>query len=809
MAHSDKRGGSSKFDLPRQEEAYSKDLIGEQLDAFTQKQDIPSLRDRLRIGFNEVAMLAFDRTNEKIKGLVEARAESPEEAEKLYNEMVEMFVNIQTRGPWRYANELSSGTSDKAKLWFTIAYSEMKGYEKEMDLNDQEFVEDVKRIEKNLDDAAKNSEAFFQEAREFMLKDAKGKMRFALVEVGSGKKTRKIEDKSAPIGDGFAAFLPMALKGYDAGIVHDAEGWVFIGAREEIDEAMIEATGLKKEVGPDDRDPTRQVTFFVNDQGVKVIKKLHPAFLIVLTKSFDIARDITRAVNEKDVVRAAEDALGHTRVIQTTEKNREELEEVDEALERLKAMGYMRIPEVKPLTDELATSSELSRPREEFYDRMLYVRGMYVFMDALSQLHQRRKAEGKIVSEHDVDALSRRIWSKMEQKVEELRHVNGILDEEMDRMPANLTKVIDMAGGAGDLGLAITNEMLSRGREVEETEIVDPQEGVAEFMETIIEHLPFRKDLERIAHHNTGYLQDAEITPESIVVAKHACGTLTDAVIEQWRDSESPMLVAMTCCQDKAKDEPARYGFRQEEWSRLCVESGKTGIEVPDEPGPARDEALERVKEGMVAMKTLDMARVGYLRRHGFAARLDITDKFPKGDTIIARRLPDDFMDKLSGLERLEKEDPRQFENVMMKIDVLAVGIDRQDLGREEFGEDWKPEDFAELTSRFVQPAFEDYRFEWEVSAEKVAEAERLRKAEENERAKERQKTLMRLVFKSEKGRIDLYVKDRAQAAGKTVQGPEMGRIIEAIKNRMFRSETDDADAIRASVDELMSEMEY
>ena len=783
--------------------------IGEQLDAFTEMHGIPSLRDRLRIGLNPVAMLALESTREQIKGLVNSNSESPEQAEKLYNEMVEMLIAIHTRGPWHYANELSTGTSDKAKLWFTVAYSAMKGYEKEMDLNDQEFVENVKRIKKNLTDAAENPETFFEEARVFMLSDAEKKMRFASMEVGEGKRAKKVEDKSAPIGDGFAAFLPMALKGYDAGIVQDGEGWVYIGAREEIDDAMIEATGLKKIVGPDDHDPSRQVTFFISDQGVKVIKKLHPGFLVVLTKSFDVAQAITRAINEKDVVRAAEDALGHTRVIQTTEKNRGAFERVDESLERLKAMGYLRIPEVKSLTQELATSTELSSPREEFYDRMLYVRAMYVFVDALSQLRQRREEEGKNVSDHDVAALSRRIWSKMAQKVDELRHLNGILAEEFDRMPANISKVIDMAGGAGDLGLAVTNELLSRGRDVQSTEIVDPQAGVKEFMETIIDHLPFRETLKRIAHHNTGYLQDAKITPESIVVAKHACGTLTDAVIEQWRDSKSPMLVAMTCCQDKAKDAPARYGFSQEEWSRLCVESGKTGVEVPDEHGPARDEALKRVKEGMAAMKKLDMARVGDLRRRGFAARLDITDKFPKGDTIIARRLPSDFMEKLALLKRLEKQDSRRFENAMLKLDVLAVGVGLGDLGHGEFGEDWKPEDFAELTARFIEPAFEDYRFEWEIKAGQEEEDRRLRAVQENERAIELQKKLMMLVFGPEKGRVDVYIRNRALAVGRTVGGPEIGKLISAIKNCMFRQNTDDAVAVRASVDRLMAELNY
>ena len=54
----DSRSGSSE---------YSKDDIQRQLDTFTEKHHLKSLRDRLRIGFNEVAILAYDKTNEKVK----------------------------------------------------------------------------------------------------------------------------------------------------------------------------------------------------------------------------------------------------------------------------------------------------------------------------------------------------------------------------------------------------------------------------------------------------------------------------------------------------------------------------------------------------------------------------------------------------------------------------------------------------------------------------------------------------------------------------------------------------------------------
>lgn len=85
----------------------------------------------------------------------------------------------------------------------------------------------------------------------------------------------------------------------------------------------------------------------------------------------------------------------------------------------------------------------------------------------------------------------------MAQKVDELKHVSELMAANFDVLPDNIHSVVDMAGGAGDLGLAVTTELLSRGKDITHTEIVDPQEGVSEFMNTIIDYLPFREDLER------------------------------------------------------------------------------------------------------------------------------------------------------------------------------------------------------------------------------------------------------------------------------------------------------------------------
>jgi hypothetical protein len=785
--------GSAVFDTgARPRDAYDKESIGEQLDAFSQKHKLKSLRDRLRIGLNEVAILAFEKTNQAVQGMVEKMADSPEARRKIYDELVNICVGMQEAGPWGYTEGLANPESPEMKAWFMLTAAETVGYERERDLNDAEFVDDVKRIEGHLAEATRDPEGFFATAKEHLLKKSEQAIRFDPDD----------KDNRVPIGEGFASFLSMAIKGYEAGVVQDAEGWVFVGARGEISDSLIESTGLKKEVGPDDRNPRRTVTYFVNEQGQKLIKKLHSGLLIILSRSFDLATAVVKALNdEQEVIKASDDALGHIRVVQTTEKARGELGIAEQGLPK----GFMRVPEVRPLTTELAATTELMRPREEFYRQLLHVRGNYVYMDALNQLMKRRAEQGKEVSKHDKEVLWRKTSEKMEQKVDELRHVNGLIDQQLDTMPEGVRSVIDMAGGAGDLGLAVTSELLSRGKEVDHTKIVDPQEGVAEFMATIIDHLPFRQRLEEIAEHNTGFLQDAEITPDSMVVAKHACGTLTDDILEMWRESESPMLVAMTCCQGKAKEHPARYGFSQKEWDDLCAESDLTNIQIPEAPGKARDSAFRRLERGNRAMRKLDMARVEYLRRHGFKAELSTTDKFPKGDVIIARRLPKNFNARLKELQDMERSDPLRFDTTMMMLDVLAAGGKPKGLDLGEYGEGWGADDFAELTRRFILPAYEEFK-PVEASEQQPTAPEA---GQPNKDGAQKAKDLMRAVFADEGGRVDLFIQNRVRQAGKTIGSKQFGPLVWAIRNRIERADGQSAAEIRASVDALMAEMGY
>ena len=767
-----------------------KEQIGIQLDAFSQSHGLKNLRDRLRIGLNEVGMLAYDETNDRVKRMVKQLATSPEESKRIYQELVTICVGIQESGPWGYADELANPESPEMKAWFMMAGAETIGYERERDLNDAEFSEDVGRIKKELDIAIDDPEGYFEHARQQLLVNAEKTIRFEDGDTG----------KLVPIGEGFASILPMAIKGYQAGVVQDAEGWVYVGARDEIEDARIETVGLRKVTAPDERSPDRMVTYFVNDKDQKVIKKVHPGLLVVLSRSFDLASSVVKAINEKkETIDIAEDALGHTRVMQTTESARKELGMEEDRL----PPGFLRRSK-KPVKKELSASLALSRPREEFYHQLHFIRTNYVIADAMKQLEKKRQMQGKPITELDKALLAEKTNKKMSQKVEELKYVSELMAERFDSLPNNIHSVVDMAGGAGDLGLAVTSELLSRGKKITHTEIVDPQEGVSEFMDTIIDYLPFREELEKIVVHNTGYLQDAHITPDALVVAKHACGTLTDDIIAQWRESESGMLVAMTCCQGKAANEPARYGFSQKEWASLCQSSDLTNTEIPEQPGKARERAQRRLEEGNRAMKKIDMARVEYLRRHGFAAELSTTDKFPKGDVIIARRLPKNFINKLQEIKDLEAADPLKFDSIMQRIDLMAAGRVAKGLDKDRFGADWMPEDFAEISRRFISPAYEDFNPVDADEKKTVATA-----GQENAEGKEQQRKRMQEVFYDMRGRIDLYVTQRVAEAVKPFDMGSMPKIIATIKHIMYRDPNKPSKEVRASIDALMAEMGY
>ncbi|MBI3633589.1 MAG: methyltransferase [Candidatus Vogelbacteria bacterium] len=291
----------------------------------------------------------------------------------------------------------------------------------------------------------------------------------------------------------------------------------------------------------------------------------------------------------------------------------------------------MRIRQTRRISEPPAPEglTEKEKKRSAFYRRLAFIKSREIFRDSAIVIIRKMKEKGQgRITNDTLETTVTKTKNKVEQKMEELRYMTDIINNEFPTLPPQVDRVIDMAGGAGDLGLAVSMEMMLRGQKLKETNIVDPVAELSNFNRLIIDELPDADKFREIVKYKVKSLQEAEIQADAMVVAKHACGDLTDTIIEKWVQSDSPVLVLMTCCQDKAQDQPARYKISQEDWKKWCKDSAKTNTNDPI-----------KLAQGMAAMTRLDQARVDYLKRFGFEAKLIQTDKFPKGDVIIARRI--------------------------------------------------------------------------------------------------------------------------------------------------------------------------
>src|SRR3989344_1416614 len=99
-------------------------------------------------------------------------------------------------------------------------------------------------------------------------------------------------DDDVPVSGLDSGFLAMAVNGHKAGIVKDKAGLLFVGANE----LNYESLGLRAEVK---EDRGRQVTFYVDEEGNDVVKKLYPGFAIVLNGDLEVAKKLARSGMKK------------------------------------------------------------------------------------------------------------------------------------------------------------------------------------------------------------------------------------------------------------------------------------------------------------------------------------------------------------------------------------------------------------------------------------------------------------------------------------------------------------------------------
>ncbi len=579
--------------------------MANELTSFSKKLNIPTLADRVNRGLDPMGILALEETNKKVQMLCE-------KMDIEYTDLLKMTTDIHLTGPWRYIKKLKKAADPVTKAWMMLNAVNTMGLERELDFTEKEFLDDIDRIHEKLDEAIEDPVSFFEIAKPNLMEESRKRYRV---------------DKGIPVSEYSNGFIAMGINGFKAGVYQDPDGMLFVGSAKEINDDVIANWGLKPIVRNDRRVVQgkvieREVTFYENADGEKLAKKIHPGFVVVLSRSFELAKAIAEVgMRGVEAKKPSDNALGHKFYAPTSIDKNDEVEKNMESIYMPLRSKVLRLIEQDPLPAN-ATNAE------EFYYMFLQVRKLVVFRDAVKILCEKKERKNQEITQEDLDLEWEKVQRKQAQKIEELKYIVNIMMPVLEKLPKRVDKIMDMAGGTGDLALATAMAMMEVNHPISEAKIIDPSVRITkDFTDFVIEYLPNKERFKTIIDPQATSLQEAQISKNDVVVAKHSCGTLTDDIIEKWMKSESPLLIVMTCCHDKAKNETARYDLSQQEWSKLCKKSGKTNHSNP-----------QIWEQGMAAMTKLDQARIDYLKRYGFEAELHQTAEFPKGDVIVARR---------------------------------------------------------------------------------------------------------------------------------------------------------------------------
>lgn len=572
------------------------DTMTKQLREYGSTHGIWSLEDRVKRGLWVPGVFAVERTRALAMRLCEQLGVSAEQVEA-------MAIHIQSRGPWKYAEALSRKEDPVVRAWLLIHAANNLDKQvggREIDMTRAEYYYDVQRLSGLLEQAIQDPELMFERATMQIVED---------------EHDRTWMDDGVLFSEMDSGYVTAAIKGLDAGVIQDADGLLHVGMAHDFDGSLLERWGLRL-VPHDDERGRKNVPFYQNENGDDILKHLFPGYIIVLSRNYDLAKAIVQQREEVDP-----ELLSHKIYIQSS-ASPEDKEFFGE--QRIKRSSF-----IEPWPDKQFEDVGDQR-RYNFYRAYSYLKALQIFQDASEAKRQDREARGLGIKDKDLRKIKKEVEKKQRQKMAEAQHIIDHIVPLLDGLPPNVRKIADLAGGAGDLALALTTEMLIRGREVDEARIVDPSEEYMHFNHMLVADLPHAAELQERVRYDVKTCQGFKPDADTIVVAKHACGDLADDIIRNWKESESPLLVIMTCCQEKACDCTAQYGIPQKRWRELCVDSAETRYtHIP-----------ERYQVGMAAMTELDNARVDYLNRFpGIEATLTQTDRFPKGDVIVVRRV--------------------------------------------------------------------------------------------------------------------------------------------------------------------------
>ena len=260
-------------DQPISEADRIKEETKKELQSYGEQYKLRGLEGRVERGLDPAGMLAVKETREKLEKVAEKLGVSTEDVITVTNE-------LHTGAIWKYADQLASAERPDIQTWMIAGEVTTNGKEKEGDLTSEEFVEDLARLNKLLDQAVADPKEFFKKAKENLI---------------TTSKTQFTVEDGVPVSELDSGFLAMAVNGYKSGIVADKGGLLFVGANE-LDYDTLEGMGLKK-VEREDRG--RMATFYVDSEGKDVVKKLYGGFAIVLTGDKNVAKGLAKTGEEK------------------------------------------------------------------------------------------------------------------------------------------------------------------------------------------------------------------------------------------------------------------------------------------------------------------------------------------------------------------------------------------------------------------------------------------------------------------------------------------------------------------------------
>ncbi len=597
--------------------------IKQELYYYSKENDLKGLEDCIRRGLYVTGIMALKELRVLVEELC-MKLGAKVRGNSVNSGVEDIILKVHKSGPWYLSDKLREfDYSPEIKVWKILNIVIFLDRDKSRDLTKKQFLEHLDNIKILLKQAINSPDKFLEDYWDYAVWKSYENM-------------RKVN--GIPIAEGGLGFIPIILQDYESGIIQDENGNIFIGSKNDINPEIFIKWGLKMRIEDDERGH-KNIKAFYNNKGQRLLRQLYPGFLVVDSKDFELATEIIRAIELVNQGVAIEDlevpndeVLGNYKYIPTSFYP----EEVDNLFK------YYFLRQREFLLTKHSNKRDMIPMRELFFDGISWIKGHIIFLDAVRFANQKRRLKSKpLLNDQEKYKLAKKILKKSRQKVEELRYLSRVVIPSLNSLPKEVNKVIDMAGGVGDFGLLVGVELFTLGHKLDEIIIVDPFSKVGlfdEFCKMVLDYIPFGKELKDILVHSDKTIQEYEIDDNSIVIAKHPCGDLADWIIEKWINSKSPLLVIMTCCQDKACGKPARYGLSQVEWDTLCRQSAMTNIVLP-EPGSTNYTKLKnKLERGIESMYKLDSARLHFLQSMGFDATLFTNKKFPKGNVIIAKR---------------------------------------------------------------------------------------------------------------------------------------------------------------------------